>query len=159
MEKQTPRLTVEMVPGTCHFSNLRSNLSKKDWDTLRAECFRLAGHRCQVCGGRGATHAVECHEVWEYDDAQRLQTLTGLMALCPVCHKAKHMWLARQKGWADMAERQLCRVNGWSRGEMEAYLDEAFRVYELRSTHEWQLDISWLEGMGVTLPGILDREN
>jgi hypothetical protein len=69
------------------------------------------------------------------------------------------MWLARQMGWADQAERQLCRVNGWSRPEMDFYLEEAFRVYELRSSHSWRLDISWLEGMGVTLPNVLDRKN
>ena len=158
MNIKPPKLTVELVPKSCHFSNLRSNLSKKDWDLLRAKSYQQAGHRCEVCGGQGGRHPVECHEVWEYDDEAHRQVLVWLMALCPTCHKAKHMWLAREKGWAWLAERQLCRVNGWTEDEMTLYLEEAFAVYERRSAHEWELDISWLAGMGVSLPDVLDRE-
>ncbi len=62
------QLTVELVPRTCWFSNLRSELSKEEWDRLRRPVFERAGNRCEVCGGKGTQHPVECHEVWEYDD-------------------------------------------------------------------------------------------
>ena len=30
------------------------------------------------------------HEIWHYDDENFVQTLIGLIALCPSCHKSKH---------------------------------------------------------------------
>src|SRR5437588_2921912 len=91
-------LTVELVPSTCWFSNLRSELDKDDWDRLRHAVYERAGNYCEVCGQRGAQHPVECHEVWEYDDEHSVQRLSGLIALCPACHEAKHMGRASSMG-------------------------------------------------------------
>lgn len=152
-----PLLQVEMVPRSCHFSNLRSNLPTRDWDHLRKTCYLTAGHSCEVCGGRGYRHAVECHEIWRYDDDLLTQTLTGLIALCPSCHRVKHMALAREMGWDADAERHFCRVNGWSRSLMREYMDAVFEVYEERSLHAWSLNIEWLAKCGITIPETLDR--
>lgn len=70
-------LTIELVPNTCWYSNVRSNVAKKDWDTLRYHTYKQASHRCEICGGVGQQHPVECHEIWDYDDQQHIQTLTG----------------------------------------------------------------------------------
>jgi hypothetical protein len=35
MEK--PRLTIELVPSTCFYSNVRTLLPKKVWDNLRVD--------------------------------------------------------------------------------------------------------------------------
>jgi hypothetical protein len=43
------------------------------------------------------------------------------------------------------------------RTALNLYLEEAFRVFELRSGQNWTLDISWLEGYDVTIQYILDR--
>jgi hypothetical protein len=147
-----PLLAVELVPRTSFFTNLRSLLSTRDWDTLRQRCYQQAGYVCEICGGTGGRHPVECHEIWQYDDENHVQKLTGLIALCPACHKAKHMALARHMGWEWMAEKQLCQVNGWGTSELQVYLEEVFAVFESRSEHEWELDISWLHGSGVRLP-------
>jgi hypothetical protein len=152
-----PRLSIELVPRSCFYSNLRSNLSKQDWDFLRTECYTRAGYVCEICGGRGNRHAVECHEIWEYDDINYVQTLVGLIALCPKCHKAKHMALAREMGWHHEAEHHLCVINKWDRKTLQTYLDEVFDLFEQRSRHPWQLDISWLEGKGVCIPDHFDR--
>jgi len=61
-------LTVELVPSSSWFSNVRSNVSKKTWDFLRKSTYKKANHRCEICGGRGDKWPVECHEVWDYDD-------------------------------------------------------------------------------------------
>jgi hypothetical protein len=152
-----PRLQVELVPRSCHFSNLRSNLPAKDWNFLRQTCYEAAGHVCEVCGGRGSRHAVECHEIWHYDDDLLTQSLTGLVALCPSCHRVKHMALAREKGWDGEAERHFCRVNKWSVGLMRSYMDAVFEVYEERSLKFWILNVDWLTNKGVKVPAMLDR--
>ena len=60
IENTSPRLTIELVPSTCWFSNVRSNISKQDWDRLRKETYKKANYRCEICGGVGRNHPVEC---------------------------------------------------------------------------------------------------
>lgn len=145
------RLTVELVPSSCWFSNLRSELSKYEWDRLRRSVYDLSGNRCEVCGGKGSKHPVECHEVWEYDDAQYVQTLAGLVALCPACHEAKHMGYASSVGRASQARVHLARVNDWSMDDVEMYLEIQFEQWSRRSQHEWSLDLSWLRQFGIDI--------
>ncbi len=151
------KLQVELVPRSCFFSNLRSNLKKRDWDYLRAVTAEKAGYRCEICGSTGNGYPLECHEIWQYDDETFVQSLIGLVSLCKACHRAKHMALARRMGWDGAAENHLMRVNGWSRAVLTSYLDEAFAVFEIRSGQEWQLDITWLQQYDVVIPPVLDR--
>ncbi len=140
-----PRLTIELVPQTCWFSNVRSEVSPADWDRLRKRTAAHAENHCQICGGRGPKWPVECQELWDYDDARRVQTLTGLLALCPACHEVKHMGFANFRGRGDIAARHLAKVNGWAAPEAERYIAEQFAVWERRSHFQWALDLSWLE--------------
>jgi hypothetical protein len=152
-----PLLQVELVPRSCHFSNLRSNLPARDWNTLRQRCYHAAGYICEVCGGHGNRHPVECHEIWEYDDLQFIQTLRGVTALCPSCHRVKHMALAREMGWDGHAERHFCRVNRWTVKLMREYMDTVFEIYEERSKFSWALNINWLAEISIQIPPKLDR--
>jgi hypothetical protein len=152
-----PLLIVELVPRSCFFSNLRSNLSKKDWEKLRQLTISNAENNCEICGSSGNGYSLECHEIWHYDDEKNTQTLSGLIALCKACHRAKHMALARHKGWEDVAEAHMMRINQWDRPTLELYLEEAFKIFDQRSEHEWTLDISWLATFDVVIPDILDR--
>jgi hypothetical protein len=150
-------LEIEMVPRTCFFSNLRSNLSPKDWQKLREWSIERAGGRCDICGSDNYGRGLECHEIWEYDEQTYTQHLRGLVALCRECHRAKHLALARAKGWEDAARRHLMRVNRWTPSQVERSIEEAFDLFERRSQYEWKLNISWLVGMEVTIPDVLDR--
>jgi hypothetical protein len=151
------KLVVELVPRSCFFSNLRSNLSKKDWEKLRQYTIENAHKQCEICLSDGRGSSLECHEIWQYDDATNIQKLIGLVALCKACHRSKHMALARHKGWEYIAEEHLMRINGWERTTLDLYLEEAFRIFELRSERKWILDISWLESFDIVIPDILDR--
>ena len=65
------KLTIELVPKTCWFSNLRSNLSVSDWTRLKVLTSNQAGYQCEICKGQGVNHPVECHEIWEpYTDVE-----------------------------------------------------------------------------------------
>ncbi len=144
-------LTVELVPKTCWFSNVRDHVDKETWDRLRKQTYAKAGNRCEVCGGRGPKWPVECHEIWHYDDARQVQTLVGLIALCPACHEVKHIGLAQINGRYEQAQAHLARVNGWSADDVSAYLEGVWELWYRRSRHEWRLDLSWLEGLGVSV--------
>ncbi|MBW4533204.1 MAG: HNH endonuclease [Pleurocapsa minor HA4230-MV1] len=138
-------LTIELVPSTSWFSNVRSNVERPTWDILRKLTYRQARYKCEVCGGRGAKHPVECHEIWHYDDSNYIQTLSGLTALCPSCHQVKHIGLARLQGQGEKAEAQLSKVNDWTTEQTDRYIDGAFALWQSRSCHDWTLDLSWLD--------------
>lgn len=143
------RLSVELVPESCWFSNVRTAVTQAQWDSLRRRTARRASHRCEVCGGRGHLWPVECHERWEYDDARHIQRLRGLIALCPSCHEVKHIGLAGIRGKSVEATAHLAIVNGWSYDAAEAHVARAFEVWEERSAWDWELDLSWLEEQGI----------
>lgn len=150
-------LTIETVPETCWFSNVRTNVSTEDWDKLRREAYRRAGYRCEICSGRGTEHPVECHERWNYDDESHTQTLLGLIALCPACHRVKHIGLAFKEGHGGRAMEHLAQVNGWNLVETLEYVEEAREIWENRSRHEWKLDLSWLEQRQIDILGSARR--
>jgi hypothetical protein len=138
------KLLVELVPQSTWGWNLRSELRPSEWDRLRKATYARAGNRCEVCGGRGRKHPVECHERWEYDDVNHVQKLVGLEALCPYCHEVRHIGRAMAVGTADRAMIHLDRVNEWTPEQTTAHVTEAFRVWRERSLHQWTLDLSWL---------------
>ena len=143
-----PRLTIELVPRTCWFDNVRSALSHSEWAKLRKQTAVAANWHCQICGGRGPRWPVECHEIWHYDDNLQQQTLIGLISLCPSCHEVKHMGYSELRGKKEEAVAHLALVNGWSLQGAFDYVDEAFDLWRRRSQHDWQLDISWLKTQG-----------
>jgi hypothetical protein len=143
------KLEIELVPKTCWFSNVRSHVSKGEWDRLRNDVYHKANYVCEICGGVGSKHPVECHEIWHYDDETHTQRLDGLIALCPSCHGVKHIGLAGMKGDIGEAVAHLARVNGWKMLEAEKYVSAALRIWKERSQHEWKLDLSWLEQHGI----------
>ena len=151
-EPTTKTLTVELVPSTSWGANLRSELPKKDWDNLRKAQYANAGYRCEICGGKGRKHPVECHETWDYNDETHIQTLTGLIALCPSCHRVKHLGFAFVKGRGQEAIAHLMKVNGWSPEDTQHYVEAVFEEHARRSKHQWTLDLEWLRSVGVDPP-------
>lgn len=148
-------LKMELVPKTCWYSNVRSNVSKDEWDRIRKEFYTNAGHKCEICDGRGTRHPVELHEVWDYDDDALVQTLENMIALCPACHEVKHMGLAGINGRDDIAKSWLQYVNEWSDEETETHIEECWRLWEERSNFDWTLDISILDRYGVDTKSIM----
>lgn len=153
VERPKVELYVDLVPRSAWFSNLRSELQPSEWAACKKLTFQRAKYRCEVCGGRGPDHPVECHERWSYDDELGVQTLIGLIALCPDCHEATHIGSARIKGRFDEARAHLMAVNGWSETQVDNHVDEAFEVWLRRSEAQWLLDATWLLECGVELSG------
>lgn len=137
------RLTIELVPAGSWGQNLRTILSKQGWDTVRRKCYREAGYVCEICGGKGNRHPVECHERWEYDDKTKTQTLVGFWALCPMCHRVKHIGRTLSVGLGDSAIKHLAKVNGISIKEAWDYVDASMVVWQDRNRYTWTVDISY----------------
>jgi hypothetical protein len=144
-------LFVDLVPSTCWFTNVRSCVDEGQWDALRSMVYRRAHQRCEACGAsRGSDRRrLEAHERWEYDEATYTQSLRRLIALCWSCHRATHFGFAQVTGAAAEATAHLRAVNGWSAREADAHIDRAFALWDRRSVHEWQLDLSILMNAGI----------
>eukprot|EP01132_Coremiostelium_polycephalum_P018336 gene18336-21870_t len=126
-------LTIELVPRSCWYSNVRSNVSEATWSRLKSICFKAANYRCEICSNRGPHHPVECHEIWHYDDHRLIQRLDRLIALCPRCHQVKHIGLAIERSETHKAIEWLCHVNSISPGQALQLVKRAFAIHEIRS--------------------------
>lgn len=135
---------------------MRTNLTPAEWGKCKAFVRRRSNDRCEICGGRGPQWPVECHEQWRYDDTEHVQSL-GLIALCPPCHKVKHLGHAQVVGDYDAAFSRLMVGNAWTPAMAQSHVDAAFATWQKRSRHQWTLDASWLSTIGVQPPEIKDR--
>ncbi len=138
------KLTIELVPKTSWFKNVRSEVSSEEWDIIRRKVYERANYRCEICGGIGNKHPVECHEIWEYNIKTGIQKLIDFIALCPDCHAVKHIGFATQHGrnkdfflW-----KHFLKVNNSTLEEADRYLNYIRNEYAARSQINWELDIS-----------------
>lgn len=137
------KLTIELIPRTAWFKNLRNYVKTSEWDRIRKKCYQDANYRCEVCNGVGKRHPVECHEVWEFTNNQII--LKKLIALCPGCHEVKHMGRASVTGNLERAVNHFIKINQVTEEEAEKYIKEAFSLYHERSKHNWELNVEALK--------------
>lgn len=150
-------LDIELIPATCWLSNIRSAVSKAQWDKIRKQVYAKAWDTCQICGGVGPKHPVECHEIWSYDDQKQIQKLEGMIALCPACHQVKHFGFARVSGKGQLAVQHFIKVNKLMPQQADKYLDQVFETWYQRSQKSWTLDISYLSQYGIDVSKIEPR--
>lgn len=138
------KLTIELVPLTSWYNNMRSIMNKQQWDILRRKVYADYAYKCGICGTNNVT--LNCHEIWEYDDQNHIQKLKGFITLCRLCHWVKHIGLAgirASEGQLDFEEiiTHFMSVNGCGRQTFESHRSEAFKTWEERSKHQWQLEL------------------
>ena len=143
------KLTIELVPSTCWYTNVRSQVTRSEWDIIRRKSYQLANNKCEICNdtgkNQGFKHDLECHEIWEYDDKVHIQKLIGFISLCPFCHKVKHPGLAQIKNETDIVENQLMKVNKIDYKTTIDLINQAFSIYKERSQYKWILDITYIQ--------------
>lgn len=142
--KNNIKLYIDLIPKTAWFSNLRSELTAKEWQLVQQKTFSKANYKCECCGGVGSKHPVECHERFSYDSITNTQTLTGTLALCPKCHKTTHFGMAQILGLENMAISNLKRLNKWNQEQVATHIKDAFSLWNQRNLINWKLDASWL---------------
>ena len=136
------KLNFELVPDSCWYSNLRSELPKEVWDKIRKNAYARAGGRCMICGA--PTSRLEAHEQWEYDDEKGVQRLKNVVAVCRPCHEVIHIGRTQLMGREREASEHFMKVNGCTYAEYHAALGKANEIHRERSRREWKLDVSEL---------------
>ncbi len=154
-----PKLTIELVPKKCQFSNVRTCLPTKDWDKIRKISYEKANNVCEICKDtgkkQGFKHDVECHEIWEYNEETLTQKLIGLISLCPKCHMVKHIGRAIAMGNENICFNHMAKVNNWSPLQIKKHLVESFDKHKILSKFNWTLDINML----TNEPYLIDLSN
>ena len=152
------KLNIELVPETSFFNNVRSAVSRAQWDIIRKKVYSEAYDICQICGGVGKRHPVECHEIWSYDSPKKLQKLEGMIALCPDCHMVKHIGLAEIQGRGERALQHFMKVNKLKRKEALTEVEKAFMLWSVMSASQWTVDISHLKTYGIDITKLGERK-
>lgn len=137
------KLTIELVPSSCWYSNLRNKVEKFIWDGIRKKAYKDAGYKCSVCGADGVLH---CHEVWQYDDEKLIQTLLEFIALCDLCHMVKHIGYAGIRAMGgdldfEVVIRHFMKVNECSREVFDEHERLAWELWDKRSAHKWKCEL------------------
>jgi len=137
------KLAIELVPSTSWYNNLRSLMSKTEWDKVRKETYAKYEHKCGIC--KKNSHQFHCHEIWKYDDHNYKQKLVGFISLCTLCHHVKHIGLAgilAAKGKLDYEKvvDHFIEVNKCLRCDFEKHKKQAFVLWKKRSKHKWEVD-------------------
>jgi len=151
------KLSVELIPKTAWGSNVRDLLSPKEWKALRDQVCNKANNVCEICGGFGPKHLTECHEIFEYDDKNHIQTLTGMISLCPPCHMVKHIGFAHSQGRYSEALFHFMKINDLKKRPAEEYIGEAFELWQERSQHQWITNLSYLINYGIDVNKLKNR--
>jgi hypothetical protein len=154
-------LTVELIPRTCHGSNVRTLIPNKFWVKLRKESYEKAGGKCEICGEKGKDqgfkHDLECHEIWNYNTETMTQELSGLIALCPMCHLCKHIGRALAMKKKELAYKHMRKVNKITQPELDEYIAEVFLEYKEFSTKRWAIDLNYLSGKQGITESVLEK--
>jgi len=146
---KNPKLKIDLIPKTSFYENVRNHVDQEIWDKLRRYCYRKACYVCEICGGVGPEHPVECHELFSYE-SNGIQKLVRLMAVCPLCHKCYHIGRTNVIEGPTMVPvclRHIAKVNGWTYKQAQQYITYASSKYRQRSTVDWTLDISLVDAL------------
>lgn len=138
-----PKLTIELIPQTSFFKNIRSLVSQTKWNKIKKIVFKKANYKCEICNGQGNKHPVECHEIWDYKDG--IQKLKGLIALCPKCHMVKHYGYTQIRGLEHVAIAHIQKINNWTKKETIIYIQQCFKIWRIRSQKHWKLNMEFLK--------------
>lgn len=148
----SPILTIELVPRSLHGRNLHNGqyITESAWRKLCKQVYVKAGYCCEICGGKGNRHPVECHEVWDYDLTAFKQRLIGFIALCPFCHMVKHIGLSGRNNKMGLAITHLAKVNVWNNRQAVQYKDLHLRLVAYYDKVDWALDLAYLDQNSIS---------
>ena len=140
------KLTIDLLPKGAWNNDLSKTLSTKDWDILRKLCYEKSNHKCQICGER--TDDLDAHEVWQFDEKNKTQTLKDIIGVCSKCHGVIHFRNSVRLGYGELAKKHFLKVNQCSEMEFASHLNKALIEYEQRNKiFRWKM-IANLERFG-----------
>lgn len=140
------KLNFALVPDGCWKLNLRSILTKKEWDLIKELIKNKAEGKCCICGKK--TKFLDAHECWLYNEEKGIQILDDIIAVCKDCHSVIHIGRTQLVGNIEKAEKHYMKVNNCSYAEFCHDLGIANQEHLRRNkVSEWMLDVSKLKNI------------
>jgi|LGOV01.1.fsa_nt_gb hypothetical protein len=135
---------LDLIPISAQQKNMRNYLTPKEWDILRRITYKKYAYKCAICGGQGRSHPVEAHEEWAFSHDTII--LIDVVALCPTCHRLKHINFYRH----DLHTfRALIRRYAYQHNITEAiartFIYNQFDMYDMQMLKQWKLDTSSIQ--------------
>src|SRR6266542_3657855 len=139
MNGEKLKLEVELVPRTAWGKNLRTQPPRREWGKIRTDVCAYQGHKCAICKAEGR---LICHELWDYDDRNHIQKLTGFKAVCSMCNNVIHLGhttvLAEQgKVGIKKVEERFMKVKQCDLQTFRQHAIQAGFQHLERSRHQW----------------------
>jgi len=134
MSKIRLKLEVEPVPISTWGISLSNRLPKEAWDVLRKKVYKAGGYRCQICGS--TLPPMHCHEVWKFNNKEKVQYLARLECICKICHDVKHFGRSQEvykKDYITVLVNHWCEVNNLIEKAFYVYLKQIFHTNTIRS--------------------------
>ena len=153
------KLEIDLVPSSCWYSNVRSNVSSSQWNKIRKKVYSKFNFTCAVCK-RPRLKRPEAHEIFEYDDETSIQRLKEIICICSSCHMSKHYGLSQIRGKETEVQKHMMKVNSCTKSEIQKHVRKSFKVWEKRSQKDWNLDLTYLRdeyGIEICLMKRKDR--
>jgi len=149
-----PKLEVSLVPANAWGINVRAIISEENWFKLRQ---KFGAHydpysnypkpaaplTCEACK-HSFSESLHLHEIWDFDDKKKAQTLIGFSVVCENCHNAIHMGRANKVGLGEPSRKHLKTVNSWSDEQLFKHLESASSQWTRRLGFNYILDVSYL---------------
>lgn len=152
-------LKIEMVPKPLWNTNLRYLLTNKKWQQIRKiELSRVKDNyqfKCEICSR--PKDSLDCHEIWHYDDVNKIQTLNGLIMLCKQCHLIKHIGFSTNLAMEGKCNfpgliRHFCYINKMTPDDFYEHYEEEYAKWEERSKHEnWDQNLKYIVEYDIEL--------
>lgn len=136
------KLQIDMVPMGSWGKSLRNSIPQSEWNKLRKEVHKKNGLKCEVCG---SPEKLNCHEHWEFDEANATQRLVRLGTVCSMCHHVSHIGRSKQlaaQGYLDLQSvvNHFLKVNEVDLKTFAKHEKEAKSLFLKRSQTDWQID-------------------
>lgn len=137
------RLLPELIPEPLWGLTVANRLGTRsiEWRSIRAAVLAEANNTCGACGTwvEGGRYHV-CNEVWAYDEAHGVATLTGFRIRCQPCDRARHFGLSQLMG-REPAWIQLAKVNKTTEAEAQSLMARAYREWRRLSRLTWTVAV------------------
>lgn len=98
--------------------------------------------KCEICG---SPERLNCHEHWEFDEANAVQRLVRLGTVCNMCHHVSHIGRSKQlsaDGHLDIqaVRDHFLKVNAVDAKTLAKHEKEAEALFLKRSQTDWKID-------------------
>lgn len=111
------RFNLDYLPVGAHYNNLRYILRKEIWEVIVANIREFKKYRCEYCykqfdpNNTKSLKYLHCHEVWNFNYANKWQILKNILLLCHNCHNCQHINFAHIKNKEEQTVRHFKKAN------------------------------------------------